>query len=181
VAEIRRRTEGLPRPKVYVENGSGGPGKIGNSYSGAMWGSMVGTAGGANIADGRIPSGWSPMQPEYVLAAAPEHLFILGASWTSAADAARAGFGVDEAQARGSVAPYRTRPGWDALPAVRSGGLHVIETSQARSLWGWAGMQYMAKAMHPDRFADVDPVASLRRYHEQYLPVSFEGCWMARA
>lgn len=34
--------------------------------------------------------------------------------------------------------------------------------------------------MHPTAFTDVDPVVSLRRYHEQFLPVAFEGTWMAR-
>jgi hypothetical protein len=41
-------------------------------------------------------------------------------------------------------------------------------------------MQYIAKALHPDRFADVDPEANLRRFHERWLPVRFEGIWMAR-
>ena len=36
------------------------------------------------------------------------------------------------------------------------------------------------KQLHPDAFGDIDPVESLRQYHEQFLPVKFEGCWMAR-
>ena len=77
------------------------------------------------------------MLPEYVLAAAPEHVFILGASWASSPIAARAGFSVDVVQARQRLAPYAIRPGWSALPAVRTGELHVMEISLARSLWDW--------------------------------------------
>ena len=145
-----------------------------------MWGRMLQTAGGTNIAAGRIPAGWAPLAPEAVLAAAPDQVFLLGASWASSPDAARAGFGVSEAEARRSIAAYADRTGWSALPAVRDRELHVVETSLARSLWDWTATEYIAKQLHPERFGDVDPVADLRRYHEQYLPVAFDGCWMTR-
>lgn len=178
---IMQRAAGLARPRAYVENGAGGPGKVGNSYNHAMWGRLLDMAGAANIANDRIPAGWSPLQPEYVLAAAPEHVFILGASWSGSSEAARAGFGVTQAEAQARLEGYAARPGWAELPALRQRSLHVIETSLARSLWDWTALQYMAKAIHPAHFADLDPVASLRRYHEAYLPVAFEGCWMACA
>ncbi len=180
VADIARRVQGVTPPRGYVENGSGGPAVFGNTYNDAMWGRMLERAGGRNIASGHIPAGWSPLSPEYVLAAAPGFAFILGASWTGSPAAARAGFGVSEAEAQASIAPYAARPGWAGLPAVRGSELHVIETSLARSLWDWTATQYIAKAMHPDRFADMDPVAELRRYHERFLPVAFDGCWMTR-
>ena len=180
LADIRKRAVGLPAPKAYVENGSAGPGTFGNSYNDAMWGRMLQTAGGINIAAGRIPTGWAPLAPETVLAALPDQVFLLGASWTHSPSAVKAGFGVSEAEARRSIAPYVDRPGWNALPAVRNRELHVIETSLARSLWDWTATEYIAKQLHPDRFGDVDPVADLRRYHEQFLPVAFDGCWMTR-
>ena len=180
VADIRKRVEGLPAPKGYVENGSAGPGTFGNTYNDAMWGRMLQTAGGTNIAAGRIPTGWAPLAPETVLAAMPDQVFLLGASWASSPAAVKAGFGVSEADARRSIAPYADRPGWSALLAVRNRELHVIETSLARSLWDWTATEYIAKSLHPERFADVDPVADLRRYHERFLPVAFDGCWMAR-
>ena len=42
------------------------------------------------------------------------------------------------------------------------------------------GARYLAKQLHPAEFADIDPVAELRRFHEQFLPVAFEGTWMTR-
>ena len=180
LGDIELRVQGRPKPKVYVELGYGGPGVIGNTYNNAMWGRMVEFAGGNNIAAGRIPTGWAPMSPEYVLAAGPDHIFITAASWTNAPSAVRAGYDYDIETTRRTLAPYAGRPGWNALPAIRDGELHAIETGLARSLWDWTGTQYIAKQLHPDVFADVDPVESLRHYHEQFLPVRFEGCWMAR-
>lgn len=179
-ADIARRVEGAPRPRVYVELGQGGAGVIGNTYNDAMWGRMGQLAGGANIAQGRIPTGFAPMSAEYVLAAAPEHVFITASSWAGSPNAVQAGYDVDIATTRRTLAPYADRPGWAALPAIRNGELHAIETGLARSLWDWTATQYIAKQLHPGRFSDVDPVAELRRYHERFLPVAFEGTWMAR-
>ena len=180
VADIARRVEGLPRPRVYVELGQGGAGVVGNTYNDAMWGRMGQLAGGANIAAGRIPAGFAPMNPEFVLAAAPEHVFITASSWAGSPNAVQAGYDVDIATTRRTLAPYAERPGWATLPAIRAGELHAVETGLARSLWDWTASQYIAKQLHPAAFADVDPVAELRRYHEQFLPVAFEGTWMAR-
>jgi ABC-type Fe3+-hydroxamate transport system substrate-binding protein len=178
--DTQKRVEGRPRPKAYVELGYGGPKVFGNTYNNAMWGRMVEFAGGTNIASGRIPTGWAPMSPEYVLAAAPEHIFITASSWANAANAVRAGYDYDIETTRRTLAPYAGRPGWSALPAIRDNELHGIETGLSRSLWDWTGTQYIAKQLHPDVFSDVDPVESLHRYHEQFLPVKLEGCWMAR-
>lgn len=180
IGEIRRRVSGQPRPRAYVELGYGGPAVMGNTYNNAMWGRMLETAGGSNIAAGHIPTGWTPMSPEYVLAAAPEHVFITASSWANAPSAVRAGYDVDITTTRRTLAPYAERPGWQALPAIRAGELHAVETGLARSLWDWTATQYIAKQLHPDLFGDIDPVESLRRYHEQFLPVHFDGCWMAR-
>ena len=180
IADIRRRVAGQTAPKAYVELGYGGPSVMGNTYNNAMWGRMLEIASGSNIAAGRIPTGWAPMSPEYVLAAAPEHVFITASSWANAPNAVRAGYDVDIETTRRTLAPYAGRPGWEALPAIRSGELHAVETGLARSLWDWTATQYIAKQMHPGQFTDIDPVASLRGYHEQFLPVRFEGSWMAR-
>jgi ABC-type Fe3+-hydroxamate transport system substrate-binding protein len=48
------------------------------------------------------------------------------------------------------------------------------------SLTDWISLQFIAKQLYPSEFADVDPVASLRDFHARFLPVAFEGTWMAR-
>ncbi len=178
--DIARRVAGGKASKVYVEVGSAGAGTIGNTYNNAMWGRMIEAAGGTNIARDRIPTGWAPMAAEAVLASAPEFVFILGSSWTNAPNAVRAGYDVDIDTTRRTLAPYAERPGWQALPAIRNGELHMIETGLARCLSDWVATQYIAKQLHPDAFSDIDPVKSLRQYHEMFLPVSFAGTWMAR-
>ncbi len=180
VADIQRRVAGRTPPRAYFELGAGGPSVIGNTYNGAMWGRMVETAGGANIAAGKIAGPWAPMAPEAVLAARPEFVFLSGSSWAKAQGAIRTGYDVDLATARERLVGYTTRPGWSALPAVQSGNLHAMDAGLARALWDWTAMQYVAKQLHPAAFSDVDPQESLRAYHATYMPVPYEGTWMAR-
>ncbi len=180
LADIGRRIAGMPPRRVYVEAGNGGAGTTGNTYNGTMWGRMLEMAGATNIAATAIPIGWAPMAPEAVLAAAPEFVFITGSSWTNAPHAVRLGYDVDAETARRSLAPYADRAGWQALPAVRAGEVHAVETGLARSLYDWVAMQYIARQVHPAAFSDVDPVDALRRYHQAFLPVPFTGTWMTR-
>ena len=183
LADIQRRAATAGgRPKVYVELGQGGADVIGNTYWKAMWGRMLDLIGADNIAAGRLAGAgaWGPLNPEYVLAANPDAIFIAGSSWTNRPAAVLTGFDAAVSTTRARLAPYAKRQGWGGLAAIRHGELHAIEHGLSRALFDYAAMAYLAKALHPAEFADVDPVADLRRYHERFLPVAFEGTWMAR-
>ncbi|CAH2601762.1 ABC transporter substrate-binding protein [Rhodovastum atsumiense] len=181
VADIGRRIAGAPhRPRVYLELSQGGAGVVGNTYWQGMWGRIFDMVGADNIAAGRIPKAWGPLNPEYVLTADPEAIFIGGSSWVGRPNAVPTGFDADIATTRARLAPYARRQGWAELTAIRTGELHAIEHGLCRALYDYTAMQYIAKAIFPDRFTDIDPVEELRRYHAQYLPVRFEGTWMAR-
>jgi len=182
IEEIRRRTpSGAIRPAVYVELGQGGADVVGNTYWQGMWGRMLDLVGAGNIAAGKIPGAWGPLNPEYVLAANPDAIFIAGSSWVNRPNAVRTGFDADLGTTRRALAPYAKRPGWSDLTAIRNGQLHAIEHGLARSLFDYTAMLYVAKQIYPAQYTDIDPETELRRYHEQFLPVPFAGTWMARA
>jgi iron complex transport system substrate-binding protein len=183
LADIRRRVADAPaRPKAYVELGQGGADVVGNTYWKGMWGRLLEFAGADNIAEGRLPGAgaWGPLNPEYVLAANPDAIFIAGSSWAGRPNAVLTGPDADLATTRARLAPYARRRGWAGLNAVRSGQIFAIEHGLCRALFDYTATQFIAKQLYPDRFADVDPAAELRRYHERFLPVALEGTWMAR-
>ena len=167
-------------PKVYVELGQGGAGTIGNSYWQSMWGRLLDRVGAANIAAGHIAGAWGPLSPEYVLAANPDAIFIAGSSWVNRPGAVVTGYDAPIELTRSRLAPYAQREGWAGLAAIQSGELHAIEHGLCRALFDYTATQYLAKQLYPEAFADIDPVAELRRYHEQFLPVPFDGTWMTR-
>ena len=167
------------KPKIHFELGRDGAEKIGNSYSGTMWGKIAALLGAENIAEGKLPGPWGPLNPEMVLAADPDFVFIAGSSWVTRPNAVKTGYDTDLATTRRTLAPYAARPGWAGLKAVKTGEVHAIEHGLARTLFDYVAMQYIAKRLYPAAFADVDPVKSFAEYHAKYLPVPFSGTWMA--
>ena len=181
LADIRRRVAAASgKPKGYVELGNGGAGVVGNTYWKGMWGRLLDFAGADNIAAGRIPGAWAPLNPEYVLAADPDAIFIAGSSWVGKPNAVMTGFDADTTVTRARLAPYANRQGWPELKAIRTGQLFAIEHGLSRALFDYTATYFIARQIFPGEFADIDPVGELRQYHERYLPVTFEGTWMAR-
>ncbi len=182
MADVRRRAAASgTHPKAYVELGQGGPGVVGNSYANTtMWGRLLEQIGATNIADGHVGKSWGPLSPEYVLAADPEVIFIAGSSWANRPQAVVTGYDAPIELTRSRLAAYAQRDGWQGLTAIRNGDLHAIEHGLCRALFDYTAAQYLAKQLYPAQFTDIDPADELRRYHEQFLPVTLEGTWMAR-
>lgn len=180
VADVQARIETVTkRPKVYVELGRKGADEIDNSYGDVMWGRLVETAGGTNIAKGQIAK-WGPLSPEYVLAQNPDVIFLAGSGWVSRDKAVLMGPGIDPAITHERMQTYTGRVGWSALSAVENGAIHAIYHGGARTLYDFTFLQYLAKAMHPEAFADVDPLANLGAFFETYMPIRFDGTYMTR-
>ncbi len=169
---------GTPQP-VYVELGRAGPDTYGNSYGNTMWGGVIKMAGGDNIAEGKIAN-WGPLNPEYVLARKPVAVLLAGSDWAGRDTAVLMGFGVEADTTRARMAAYAERPGWSSLPAVKNGELHAVYHGGARTLYDYSFLQYIAKILHPEAFADVDPVANQERFYETYLPIKADGSFMVK-
>ena len=169
-----------PKKRVYVELARKGASEYDNSYAGRMWGGVIDLAGGDNIANGRITN-WGALSPEYVLASKPEMVLLAGSGWLGRDQAVLLGFGIDEKQTRARVAPYRSRPGWPDLPAVRNNEIYAVYHGGARTLYDYTFLQFIAKALHPEAFADIDPQENHRRFYEKWLPVAASGSFMLKA
>lgn len=171
------KAKGAAPKKVYVELGRDGAGTVGNTYNNTMWGKIITTLGAENLASGRIPGAWAPLNAETVIAENPDLILIAGSSWTNRPKAVKTGYETDAATTRASLQPYAGRAGWADLKAVKSGHVHAIEHGLCRTLFDFVAMQYIAKQLHPEAFADIDPERSFRDYHAKYLPVAYSGTW----
>jgi ABC-type Fe3+-hydroxamate transport system substrate-binding protein len=178
-ARVAQALDGRDPVRAYVELGKKGPNEYDRSFAdGYMWGGMIAMAGGRNIA-GDVIERSAPLSPEYVLDQNPEVVFFPGSYWVDAEESVIMGFGVDADQARQRVGAYGSRAGWNNLDAVKSGRMHAVYHGGARTLHDYAMLQYLAKAMYPEAFADIDPLATLASYYERYLPITAEGAFMA--
>lgn len=175
---VKAKATSPAKPKVYVELGQAGAETIGNTYNGTMWGKILDLMGAENIATGKIPGPWGPLNAEAVIAANPDAIFIAGSSWVNRPKAVKTGYDATEELTRTTLAPYAARPGWAELKAVKAGNVNAIEHGLCRTLFDFVAMEFIGKRLYPDAFKDVDPHASFKAYHEKYLPVAYGGNWM---
>ncbi len=166
-------------PKVYVELARKGSDTIDNSYSGTQWGSVINQVGAINIADGQI-SNWGKLSPEYILAQNPQAIMLAGSGWVGRDEAVVMGPNVDSDLTHARMKPYLGRPGWDGLDAVKNGNVFGVYHGGNRTLYDYAFLQFVAKGLYPDAFADVDPEATLKKFFDTYMPVELKGTYMTK-
>lgn len=173
------KAAGGTKKKVYVELARDGAETVGNTYNNTMWGKIITTLGAENLAAGRIPGAWGPLNAEAVIAENPDVILLAGSSWVNKPKAVRTGYDGSADGIRAALATYAARPGWAGLKAVQSGNINGIEHGLCRTLFDFVAMEYIAKRLYPDAFADVDPDKSFRDYHAKYLPIDYSGTWFA--
>ena len=134
-------------------------------------------AGANNIATGKVEA-WGNLNPEYVIASAPDVIFLAGSYWPQESESGSYGI---RHRSHGNQPPdrrLRDAPGWASLPAVKNGRMYALYHELAFGVFSFAAMEFIAKALYPDLFADVDPEGALRDYYAKYLPVAVEGSFM---
>ncbi len=66
------------------------------------------------------------------------------------------------------------RSGFSGLKAVTDGEVHAVWHQFYGAPYEFAPIQQFAKWFHPDLFADLDPEATFREFHEKFLPIAYK-------
>ncbi|EAJ5193664.1 ABC transporter substrate-binding protein [Campylobacter jejuni] len=172
----------LPKPKIYIEFGNKGPNETGFTYGKDMWGALIDLAGGENIATPFVKQ-WAPINPEQVIVSKPDVIMIAGreTELKKNQEAMVMGFNIDEKEALKRLEAYKNRPGWSALPAIKDNKLYGLYMGASRTLADAAMIQYIAKALYPSLFEDIDPIQTYINFHKNYLPVIPKGTFGVQA
>ena len=163
------------RPRVYMEF-SMGPGQFGNTWSEQMWGALIRTCGGTNIAAG-MEGASVDIAPEQVISADPEVIIFTCSPREDVNDNVVLGYGADEAIARENLKAYENREGWADLSAVKNHRMGALYHDLSRHIFDIAGAQFLAKQIQPELFADLDPEANLAEFFRRFMPVDLNGVW----
>lgn len=174
--QSRVRKANLPKPKVYIEFGNKGPSEHSFTFGKSMWGAMATLAGGNNVAASAVEF-YGPINPEKVLAAKPDVVVITGreTELKKNPQAMVMGWGVAGAEAERRLAGFAKRPGWSSLPAVKNKRVYGAYHANSRTLSDGASIQFMAKALYPQLFADLNPEKTYLDFYRQNLPVVPSG------
>ena len=178
MAVVTERLADLPdeaRPRVYMEF-SMGPGQYGNTWSEQMWGAMIRTCGGVNIAAG-MEGASVDIAPEQVIASDPEVIIFTCSPREDVSDNVVLGYGADETLAKEHLEAYKTRDGWAELSAVKNDRMGALYHDLSRHIFDFAGAQFLAKQIQPEIFADLDPEGNLAEFFSRFMPVELDGVW----
>ncbi|WP_462384465.1 ABC transporter substrate-binding protein [Pseudomonas sp. Marseille-QA0892] len=121
-------------------------------------GSVVEAVGGHNIAADVVPGAIGDVNVEYVLKKDPDVYIATG----NRAPGLLLGADVSEADAQASFAKVLARPEFAPLRAVREGNAHALWHDFYNSPYNIIAIEAMARWVHPELFADLDPHATMK-------------------
>ncbi|MEL4180248.1 ABC transporter substrate-binding protein [Roseateles sp. PN1] len=181
-AQTRRVTEltqGVPinqLPRVLLDARAGDVAGVLTAGRGSL-GELIEMAGGINAGADLIASPLGEVSLEAVIAARPEVYIATGYQHPGASAAGlRMGAQVSESMARESLLQVaRRRPEIATLPAVRAGRIHGVWHHFYNTPYHVVMLQAMARWLHPQRLAGVDPQATWQLMHREFLGMAPSG------
>lgn len=178
VTKVYSRLEKIqkPKPTVYMETGSEGPGTYGNTYGNYMWGALIEQCGGINATKDKIQT-YGKINPEFLLKANPDIIVMTGAYWPKNPESLRLGYLANKEDSKKLLVNFTKRTGWETLNAVKNKNVYAINHATSREIHDFVAIQYLAKVFYPEEFKDLDPEKSYKEFHEKFLPVEYTGVW----
>ena len=181
-AEIAKVTDRLAaasdlvKPVVFMERAGGYSDDCCMSFGNENFGKMVEMAGGINMAKDIIPGTFGTVNPEQIIASDPDHIIVTGANWELYVPGGKwvgVGAGADPEITSEKLAALMARPGFTGVKAVQNDNVHAIWHQFYNSPYQFVAVQQIAKWLHPDLFADLDPDATFKELHDRFLPVDY--------
>lgn len=165
----------LVRPDVFLEPHAGMSPECCNSPGQGNVGVYIDFAGGHNIGADILPGAVGRLSLEYVLERDPSVYVGTGGPHLAGTGGLILGDGLGPETARKTLAAVADRPGIRLLTAVREGRVHGLSHQLLNSPLDIVALELLARWLHPDRFGDLDPGATLQALNERFLAVPFEG------
>jgi len=170
------------KPSVFLESRVGLAENCCEAMGNEMIGKFVTLAGGKNIFADSIPGVISQISVEQVIFTDPA-VYITTAIGSSGLDAetnARRivlGANTNADQARASLAQSMERTGLPLLSAVKNRKVYSVWHHIYNNPINVFALQAMAKWLHPDIYADLDPDAELATFFERFQAVDLNGVY----
>ena len=171
-----RLTEASPaRPDVFLEAHAGISSECCNSPGKGNIGDYIQLVAGHNIGADVLPAATGRLSMEYIISRNPDIYIATGGPHLARTGGLAMGSGYTPAQARAALAGVSGRSGIAQLGAVRAGRVHGISHQLLNSPLDILAVEVLAKWIHPDLFADLDPAATLAEINRRFLAVPLEG------
>lgn len=184
VSNVIQDLPGEDRPKVFLENAAGyEPGYCCNTFGPFNYGRYVDLAGGDNYGTGVTRAYSTEVSLEGVIAADPDVIITTGANWgektPEAGGAVQLGYDATPEAVATSLAGLMARDGFKDMRAVKEGKYLAIYHQFYNSPYHFVALQQLAKWLHPEEFANLDPQATWVEFHKRFMPFEPSGVFWA--
>lgn len=184
---VSARVWNLPparRTTVFMERAAGfDPNSCCTTFGNANLGVTLQEAGGINWGAARFPGLGGTVNPEALFTEDPEVIIGTGADWSEGSPGSRGvpfGYEATPARVQAALRALTERPGWAQLRAVRSKRFYSIYHQFYTSPAHLVALQVFAKWLYPESFADLDPDATWRAFHDRFSPIPLSGVFWAQ-
>lgn len=175
---IADRVAAIPedqRPTVFLEAHAGNGPDCCNSPGRGNVGDYIAFVGGRNIGADALNSAFGKLSLEYVIDRDADVYIATGGPHLEAAGGFVVGPQYTPEQSRTSLRRVASRRGISGLTAVGAGRTHGLSHQLINSPIDIVATQVLAKWIHPDLFADLDPRATLDEINARFLAVPYRG------
>lgn len=184
VTEALATLEDAERPMVFLHSRVGLHDSCCETMASGMMGRFIDVAGGRNVATDYVPGVSGTMSLEFLITAQPEIYIGTAVGSRQGQEASDEplpyvvlGAGVAPAMAQQSLARALQRPGLADLAAVSEGRAYAVWHHFYNTPLNVVAIQAMAKWLHPRRFADLNPRATLATLFRRFQPVALDGTY----
>jgi iron complex transport system substrate-binding protein len=179
VYNVVNRLKPAERPTVFAERAAGlDPAVCCNTFGNFNFGEFVAEAGGFNIGTKYFTGVSGVLNPEALVTEDPDYILVTGANWSNSNPGNTAvwlGYEMTEEKAKEQLEGLMERTGFPELKAVKEKKVMAIYHQFYQSPYHFVAVQALAKWLHPDKFADLDPKATFKELHEKFLPIEPSG------
>ncbi|MDO4777695.1 MAG: ABC transporter substrate-binding protein [Cardiobacteriaceae bacterium] len=182
MAVVQNRVAGLKedeKPLVFVDRAAGyDPSKCCSTFGPQNYGELVARAGGINWGSGKFGGLGGSVNPEVIFSEPFDVVIATGANWKKAkpdVESVNLGYAANKDTAHKELEGLAARKGWADISAVKTKRFHAIYHQFYNSPYHFAALQEIAKWLHPERFADLDPEQTLIDFHKEFLPFDYSG------
>lgn len=175
---IAQRVSTIPedqRPTVFLEAHAGNGPDCCNSPGRGNVGDYISFVGGRNIGADAIEGAFGKLNLEYVIDRNPDVYIATGGPHLERAGGFVVGPQYSAEQSRSSLQRVAARRGISSLAAVANGRTHGLSHQLLNSPIDIVATEALAKWIHPDLFADLNPRATLTEINERFLAVPYRG------
>ena len=181
LAQVHDALPAGPGPLVFLHSRAGLGDGCCESMARGMLAGLLQAAGGRSLASEHLPGHAGVLSLELLLSQPVEH-YIASAvgSAQSLAEGApyiALGPGVSEQPARESLQRLLGQGGLRHLPAITGGNAHAIWHGFYNSPFNVVAVQVFARWLYPERFADLQPRATLERLYADFQPIALQGAY----